>query len=233
MAKILSLILINIFYIFVFLTLHTPVRAGCSFTLDTPTPVSAGSSITLTITGQAGEPYSALITNNTTGRETEFFDSIILDQSSSGTITLGTPQDTTVEYTLGVWHPPSPTLPFVEECGSRIPLPLVTDVSTCEGFIGCLSSVSVPGLKFTNQATFIGDLVTNILPIIFGLAGFVSVIIIVISGIQFITSSGNPEAAAAARNRLIYALIGFVIIILAFAITQIIDKIFLGGSGVL
>ena len=219
------------FTLLFFFSISTPVEAVCSFTLDTPTPVSAGSSITLTITGQAGEPYSALITNNETGRETEFFGSIMLDSgSSSGTITLGVPRETTVEYTVGVWHPPSATSPF-EECG-QIPLTLVTNVSTCEGFIGCLSSVQVPGLKFTNQATFIGELVTNILPIIFAFAGFVSVIIIVISGIQFITSSGNPEAAAGARNRLIYALIGFVIIILAFAITQIIDKIFLGGSGI-
>ena len=78
----------------------------------------------------------------------------------------------------------------------------------------------------------VGQLVSKILPIVLGLAGFLTVIIIVISGIQFITSSGNPEAAASARSRLIFALVGFVIIILAFAITQIIDRIFLGGSGV-
>lgn len=74
--------------------------------------------------------------------------------------------------------------------------------------------------------------ITRLLPIVLGLAGFLTVIIIVISGIQFITSSGNPEAAAAARGRLIFALVGFTIIILAFAITQIVDRIFLGGTGV-
>ena len=77
----------------------------------------------------------------------------------------------------------------------------------------------------------VAKLISDILPIVLGLGGFLTVIIIVISGIQFITSSGNPEAAAAARSRLIFALVGFAIIILAFAITQIIDKIFLGGSG--
>jgi hypothetical protein len=74
--------------------------------------------------------------------------------------------------------------------------------------------------------------ISAILPYIFGIAGFLSIIIIVISGIQFITSSGNPEAAASARNRLVFALIGLAIIILAFAILQIVDKLFLGGSGV-
>lgn len=77
-----------------------------------------------------------------------------------------------------------------------------------------------------------GGIISAILPYVFGIAGFLSVIIIVISGIQFITSSGNPEAAASARNRLIFALIGLAVIILAFAILQIVDRLFLGGSGV-
>ena len=77
-----------------------------------------------------------------------------------------------------------------------------------------------------------GGIVSAILPYVFGIAGFLSIIIIVISGIQFITSSGNPEAAASARNRLVFALIGLAVIILAFAILQIVDKLFLGGSGV-
>ena len=81
--------------------------------------------------------------------------------------------------------------------------------------------------KFTRSG-LIGQILSQILPIVLGLAGFITVIMIVISGIQFITSSGNPEAAAAAKNRLVYAIIGFVVIILAFAILQIIDAVFLG-----
>ena len=232
MKKFISLFLIPVFTLLFFLSTPTPVQAACSFTLDTPTPITAGSSLRLTITGLAGEPYSALITNDATGRETEFFDTIYLEPgSSTGTIILGVPRDTSVGYTVGVWHPPSSTLPF-EECGLRIPFTVVTDVSSCEGLIGCLSAISVPGLKFTNHATFIGDLIGNILPIVLALGGFITVIIIVISGIQFITSSGNPEAAAAARSRLIFALVGFAIIILAFAITQIVNRIFIGESGV-
>lgn len=99
-------------------------------------------------------------------------------------------------------------------------------------FYQCAETLVVPGLKRDyNQATptgVVGTLISDILPIVLGLAGFITVIIIVISGIQFITSSGNPEAAGAARNRLIYAIIGFVVIILSFAILQIVNSIFLG-----
>lgn len=68
--------------------------------------------------------------------------------------------------------------------------------------------------------------------VILPLAGFLTVIFIVISGIQFVTSSGNPEAAAAAKNRLIFALVGFAIIVLAFAILQIVGQLFLGNTGI-
>lgn len=76
------------------------------------------------------------------------------------------------------------------------------------------------------------QIVSAVLSVVLPIAGFITVIVIIISGIQFVTSSGNPEAAAAARGRLTYALIGFVIIILAFSILQIVDNLFLGNSGI-
>lgn len=101
----------------------------------------------------------------------------------------------------------------------------------CQGFIDCLSNISGPNLnpEFTEQG-LIGKIISAFLPAILGIAGFVTVIIIIISGIQFVTSGGNPEAAAAARGRLTFAIIGFVIIVLAFAILQIVDQIFLGTT---
>ena len=101
--------------------------------------------------------------------------------------------------------------------------------SGCQGFLDCISDVAVPGLEpeFTEQG-LVGKIISAFLPALLGIAGFVTVIIIIISGIQFVTSGGNPEAAAAARGRLTFAIIGFVIIVLAFAILQIVDKLFLG-----
>jgi hypothetical protein len=103
----------------------------------------------------------------------------------------------------------------------------------CSGFLDCLSNISTPGLKPEYSHTgFIGQLIGNILPTIFGIAGFITIIMIIISGIQFITSSGNPEAAGAARGRLVFALIGFAVIVLSFVILKLIDQVFLGNTGV-
>ena len=117
---------------------------------------------------------------------------------------------------------------FANTCDTTIP---TTGGTSCSGFFGCLAGILSPTTAFT-ETGLIGDIFTKILPIAIGLGGFLSVIIIVISGIQFITSNGNPEAAAAARSRLIFAIVGFVLLILAFAITQIVDNVFLRGSGV-
>ncbi len=100
----------------------------------------------------------------------------------------------------------------------------------CSNFINCVSGFVKP--RDYEPATFVGSFVSKFLPAAIAFGGFMSVIIIVISAIQFITSSGNPDAAAAARGRLTFALVGFVLLVLAFIITRVVDQVFLRGSGV-
>ncbi len=110
-------------------------------------------------------------------------------------------------------------------------LPPPADTS-CTGFLSCIGNIRPPGIKvkYWNQQGFVGTLISDILPIILGLAGFIAVIMIVISGIQFMTSSGNPEAAAAARGRLIFALIGFALIVLSYLVLQFVNQQFLNTT---
>lgn len=106
-----------------------------------------------------------------------------------------------------------------------------TPTPFCNNFTDCLQNTSVSGLSgFTNPGNMVTELVNLVFPLILGIAGFAAVILIIVSGIQFVTSSGNPEAAGAARGRLIFSLIGFGLIILAFAILQIVDYLFLGSN---
>lgn len=104
--------------------------------------------------------------------------------------------------------------------------------AACSNFTDCLQGVNVPGLdtKFASNGSwnFVSTLVGLIIPIALGIGGMLTVIFIIISGIQFITSGGDPKGASAAKDRLVYAVIGFIILILAYAILQIIDRLFLG-----
>lgn len=102
----------------------------------------------------------------------------------------------------------------------------------CASFNDCTNitdpQVRPPGFGDT---TFVGDLITKFLPIILGIGGFIAVIMIIISGIELTMSGGNPDGANAAKNRLIYSLVGFVLIVLAYAVTKFIDNVFLNSSG--
>lgn len=60
--------------------------------------------------------------------------------------------------------------------------------------------------------------VQTILTIVFGLGGAVAMLVIVIAGIMFILSRGDPQKSATARNAIIYAGVGLAIMVLAFSI---------------
>ena len=60
--------------------------------------------------------------------------------------------------------------------------------------------------------------VDNIMKIVFGTLGAIALIIIIIAGIKFMTSQGNPEALAKARNTIIYAAVGLAVAVGAFSI---------------
>jgi len=64
------------------------------------------------------------------------------------------------------------------------------------------------------------DLIRNAISILIWVAGIASVIVIVVGGIMLITSSGNPDSTRKAKNAILYAIIGLIIALLAFAIVQ-------------
>jgi hypothetical protein len=62
--------------------------------------------------------------------------------------------------------------------------------------------------------------------IIASIAGLAAVIIIILSGLTLVTSAGNPEASAKARKRITYAIVGLIVIALAYSlVTFVVDKV--------
>lgn len=62
--------------------------------------------------------------------------------------------------------------------------------------------------------------VPTILNWVYAVAGLVAVGYLVISGIQYVYSAGDPGKAAKAKNSILFAVIGLVIVLLAAAITN-------------
>ncbi len=50
-------------------------------------------------------------------------------------------------------------------------------------------------------------------------ASVIAVIMIIVSGLTMVTSQGNPDAVKSSRNRIIYSVVGIVMIALAWSIT--------------
>lgn len=64
------------------------------------------------------------------------------------------------------------------------------------------------------------DVFTNILDITYFVIGVVAVIVIIFAGIMYTTSAGNPANIKKAKDAIVYAIVGLVIALLAFVITQ-------------
>lgn len=67
-----------------------------------------------------------------------------------------------------------------------------------------------------------GDLtsgtVTNALQLVFGLAGAIALVVVIIGGLQYVISQGNPQSTAKAKDVVMYALIGLVICATAYSL---------------
>lgn len=64
--------------------------------------------------------------------------------------------------------------------------------------------------------------------IILWVVGVAAVIVIVVAGLKYVTSSGNPSAVSSAKTTILYAVIGLVVAITAYAIVNFVFKSF-GG----
>ena len=68
----------------------------------------------------------------------------------------------------------------------------------------------------TSDATDkINNIIHSIVNILSVIVGVVAVIMIIIGGFRYVTSAGNPESTKGARNTIVYAIIGLVIVALA------------------
>ena len=83
-----------------------------------------------------------------------------------------------------------------------------------------LDKLIIP-VKATDDLT---GLILKAVNVILLVAGVVAFIVLIFGGIGYMTSSGDPEKAEKAKNTIIYAIIGIVVVMLAYAIVMFIAK---------
>jgi hypothetical protein len=65
-----------------------------------------------------------------------------------------------------------------------------------------------------------GEIITRFLPYIFVVAGLILLLYLVFGGLSLLTSGGDPKAVQVAKGRITTALIGFIIVFVAYWIVQ-------------
>lgn len=70
--------------------------------------------------------------------------------------------------------------------------------------------------------------ITNVLLFVLGA---VSVIMIIIGGLRYVISGGNSTAVTAAKNTILYAIVGVIVALLAYAIINFVLGSFSGSAG--
>lgn len=86
------------------------------------------------------------------------------------------------------------------------------------GLFGSAGTTSSNGVKgIVNMSG--EDLLANALNLAYFIAAIIAVIVIIISGIMYITSSGDPGRVTKAKNLITYAIVGLILVLVAFIIT--------------
>jgi hypothetical protein len=76
-----------------------------------------------------------------------------------------------------------------------------------------------------------GGVITTITNTLLFIVGALSVIMIIVGGLRYVVSGGNAASVTAARNTILYAVVGLVIAFLAFAAINFVLGTVTPGSG--
>ncbi|OYX37774.1 hypothetical protein B7Z00_02965 [Candidatus Saccharibacteria bacterium 32-50-10] len=103
-----------------------------------------------------------------------------------------------------------------------------------EAFNGTVQS-GVNAARGTDvPSTLLGDggVLTTIVNTLLFIIGFLSVIMLIFGGLRYIISGGNAAAVTTAKNTILYAIVGLIIAIFAYAIVNfVIGSLTGGGAG--
>lgn len=79
---------------------------------------------------------------------------------------------------------------------------------------------NVPTQYGDDQDTALTDNIVAIINAVIGVLGLVCVVVMIIGGVNYMTSSGDTGKVKKAKDTILYGLIGLIICVLAFAIVN-------------
>lgn len=98
-----------------------------------------------------------------------------------------------------------------------------------QGSLNCGTNLDVTGTSCTTDPTSetkINQTVKDGLNLFSAIVGIISVVMIIVGGIRYITSGGDSGKVSTAQNTVLYAVVGLVVVALAQIIVQFVLKKF-------
>lgn len=100
-----------------------------------------------------------------------------------------------------------------------------TYVAACSSAADCVQD-GVDDAGGTGSKVSLGNLIKTVVNVLLYILGAIAVIMIVIGGIKYTTSNGDSSAVTSAKNTIMYAVIGLVIAMMAYAIVNFVIQQF-------
>ena len=100
------------------------------------------------------------------------------------------------------------------DCGT------LNDITTGGPLAGAKCAQPVASGSVTN----LPSLFATIANVLIFLVGAISVIVLIIGGLRYVISGGNPAQVQGAKNTILYAIVGIVVAVAAFALVSFVFK---------
>ncbi len=98
------------------------------------------------------------------------------------------------------------------------PTTTTTTTTTGNGLTVSGGANAAQGTEVPTELTGTTGVITSIVNLLLFVAGAVAVVMIIIGGIRYVTSNGDQAHVKAAKDTIMYSIIGLVVAILAYAI---------------
>ena len=92
------------------------------------------------------------------------------------------------------------------------------NTAVCDGAQAANASVNCTDKKLSDNA--FGNIIRSVVDILSVVVGAVSVIMIIIGGFRYVVSNGDSNGISGAKNTILYAIIGLVVVLFAQVIVR-------------
>lgn len=85
-------------------------------------------------------------------------------------------------------------------------------------------ALSKPPVTSPTGSTSFGDLIVTVINALLLFAGAVAVLFLIVGGFRYVVSAGNPDQVEGAKKTILYAVLGLIIIFVAFLAVQVVQN---------